>query len=743
MLRILKHMKPHAGAMILIIGLLFVQAISDLSLPDYMAKIINVGIQQEGIEGAVPKVIRKTELDKVTLFMTDADKDTVMSGYKLLEADKLDEKSLSDYKKKYPLITEAPLYELDDLTEEALQKLNDIMGKPILVVSAISKFGLAGLTGGGTGMPALPAGVDPYALIAMLPAEQKGMILTKMDERFASMPSSIVTQSAPLYIKAEYDAIGIDTAKAQLSYIMKAGANMLLVALISMAAAVIVGYLGARVAASVSSSLRASVFGRVVDFSSAEMDRFSTASLITRTTNDVQQIQMLIMMLFRIVIYAPILGIGGVIKVLNTDTNMSWIIVLAVGVISVIVLLLFIFAIPLFKKVQGRIDKLNLVTREALTGLPVIRAFSKQRHEEARFDAVNRDLTRINLLVNRMLGLMMPLMMLMMNAIAILIVWTGAHQIDLGNMQVGSMMAFIQYSMQIIMAFLMISIVSIMVPRASVSIVRVDEVLGTETSVKDPASPIAPPATVGSVEFKDVAFKYPDAEDYVLCNISFKAEPGRTTAIVGGTGSGKSTLINLIPRFFDVTEGQILLDGIDIRRMSMHELRDRIGYVPQKGILFSGTIGTNLRYGREEATEQDLIDAASTAQALDFISDRPDGFGSEISQGGTNVSGGQKQRLSIARALVKKPGIYIFDDTFSALDFKTDAALRRALSAKTGAATILIVAQRIGTIMNADKIVVLDEGEIVGIGRHEELMRDCEVYKQIALSQLSPEELSR
>ncbi len=742
MLRILKHMKPHAGAIILIIALLFVQAISDLSLPDYMAKIINIGIQQEGIEGAVPKVIRKAELDKITLFMDDADKDTVMSSYRLLEADKLDEESLSDYKKKYPLITDAPLYELEDLTEEALQKLNDIMGRPILVVSAIGKFGLSSLTGG-TAMPALPPGVDPYALIAMLPAEQKSMILTKMDERFASMPSSIVTQSAPLYIKAEYDAIGIDTAKAQLSYIMKAGVNMLLVALVSMAAAVIVGYLGARVAASVSSSLRAAVFGRVVDFSSAEMDRFSTASLITRTTNDVQQIQMLIMMLFRIVIYAPILGIGGVIKVLNTDTNMSWIIMLAVGIISVIVLLLFVFAIPLFKKVQGKIDKLNLVTREALTGLSVIRAFSKQKHEEARFDAVNRDLTRINLFVNRMLGLMMPDMMLMMNAIAILIVWTGAHQIDLGNMQVGSMMAFIQYSMQIIMAFLMISIVSIMVPRASVSIGRIDEVLGTETSVKDPEAPMTPPAAVGSVEFKDVAFKYPDAEDYVLCNISFKAEPGRTTAIVGGTGSGKSTLINLIPRFFDVTEGQILLDGLDIRRMSMHELRERIGYVPQKGVLFSGTIGTNLRYGREDASEQDLTEAASTAQALDFISDRPEGFDSEISQGGTNVSGGQKQRLSIARALVKKPGIYIFDDTFSALDFKTDAALRKALAAKTGGATILIVAQRIGTIMNADKIVVLDEGEIVGIGRHEELMKDCEVYRQIALSQLSPEELSR
>jgi len=742
MLRMLRYLKPHTAVIILIVTLLFVQATTDLSLPDYMAKIINVGIQQQGIESPVPRAIRKSEMDKVTLFMTEEAKAAVLSAYVLLDPSSMDEGTLSGFARKYPAAKNEQVYELKGLDEDGMKALEAAMGKPMLVVAAIDKAGVMGL-GGAAAMPGLPPGMDPYALMAMIPEGQKAAILSMIEQRFAAMPSSVVAQSAPLYIKTEYDALGIDTAKEQLDYIIAAGFRMLLVALVSMAAAVAVGYFGARVAASLSMALRADVFGKVVEFSNAEMDKFSTASLITRTTNDVQQVQMLVMMLFRIVIYAPILGIGGVIKVLNTDTGMSWIIVLAVGVISVVVLLLFIFAIPLFKKVQGMIDKLNLVTREALTGLAVIRAFSKQRHEEARFDKVNRDLTRISLLVNRMMGVMMPLMMLMMNGIAILIVWVGAHRIDEGTIQIGSMMAFIQYSMQIIMAFLMISIVSIMIPRASVSISRVDEVLGTSVTVKDPEKPVVPPEKTGRVVFEDVAFKYPDAEDYVLCGVNFSAEPGQTTAIVGGTGSGKSTLVNLIPRFFDVTEGRITVDGVDIRQMSQHELRDRIGYVPQRGVLFSGTVESNLRYGRQEASDAELAEAAETAQALDFINERPEGFRSEISQGGTNVSGGQKQRLSIARALVKKPGIYIFDDTFSALDFKTDAALRRALGAKTAGATMLIVAQRIGTVMHADKIVVLDEGEVVGIGRHEELMKGCEVYRQIALSQLSAEELQR
>ncbi len=449
-------------------------------------------------------------------------------------------------------------------------------------------------------------------------------------------------------------------------------------------------------------------------------------------------------MLFRIIIYAPILGVGGVLKVLRTDTGMSWIIAAAVAVISVFVLILFIFAMPKFKKAQKLVDKLNLVTREALTGLPVIRAFSKQRHEEGRFDSVNRDLTATNLFVNRVMGMMFPVMMLLMNGVVILIVWIGAHGIDEGTLQVGDMMAFIQYTMQIIMSFLMITAVSIMIPRASVSLQRVSEVLKTDFSIKDPKHPVKMDGRVrGKVEFRDVCFKYPDAEECMLSKVNFVAEPGKVTAVVGGTGSGKSTLINLIPRFFDATEGQVLIDGVDIKNMSQHDLRERIGYVPQKGVLFSGTIESNLRYGRDDATEDELKDAAETAQALDFILEKAEGFSSEIAQGGTNVSGGQKQRLSIARALVKKPEIYIFDDTFSALDFKTDAMLRRALAKKTDGATMLIVAQRIGTIMHADKIIVLDEGEVVGIGRHEDLLKDCEVYRQIATSQLSAEELAR
>ena len=744
MLRILKYMKPHALKIIIIVALLFVQANSDLALPDYMARIINIGIQQEGIENAVPKAIRKAELDKAALFMSGESKDYVLSFYNLLDKAAMSSDELADFTKRYPLINDVPLYELKATTEEEMDKLNTTLGRPLLVMAMINKGGLASLATPGTSLPPIPPGIDPYMLIGMMPEAQRAGMIAQMDERFAAMPPSIITQSAPLFIKGEYEAIGIDVAKAQTDYIIKAGLNMLLIAMISMLAAVIVGYLGAQVAASLSRSLRADVFGKVVAFSNVEMDKYSTASLITRTTNDIQQIQMLTMMLFRIVIYAPILGIGGVIKVMNTDTNMSWIIVLAVSVISVVVLTLFLVAMPKFKKVQKLIDKLNLVTREALTGLPVIRAFSKQKHEEARFDSVNKDLTGTSLFVNRMMGVMMPVMMLMMNGIAILIVWVGAHQIDEGGMQIGSMMAFIQYSMQIIMAFLMISAVSIMIPRASVSLQRVGEVLRTDVSIKDDPSPVKLDGKIkGKVEFRDVSFKYPDAEDYVLCGINFTAEPGKTTAVVGGTGSGKSTLVNLIPRFFDVTEGEVLIDGVDIRRMSQHDLRERIGYVPQRGILFSGTIDSNLRYGREEATAEELIEAAETAQAIDFIKEKPEGFGSEISQGGTNVSGGQKQRLSIARALVKKPEIYIFDDTFSALDFRTDAELRKALAKKTGGATILIVAQRIGTIMHADKIVVLDEGEVVGVGKHEDLILSCEVYRQIALSQLSVEELGR
>jgi len=529
----------------------------------------------------------------------------------------------------------------------------------------------------------------------------------------------------------------------QTNYLLYTGGLMILIALLSMAATVTVGFIGARVAANLGKNLRSKVFSKVIGFSNAELDKFSTASLITRSTNDIQQIQMLMVMLLRVVFYAPILGIGGVIKVLNTETTMAWIIVVAVVAISAVVIVLFTVVMPRFKRVQKLVDRINLVTREILTGMMVIRAFSTERHEEKRFDKANNDLTKNNLFVNRTMALMMPTMMLIMNGITILIVWSGSHSIDAGTMQVGDMMAFIQYTMQIIMAFLMISMVSVMLPRATVSAGRIDEVLSTEYVVKDPVAPIKlEEDKKGFLKFNNVSFKYPNAEENVLSNITFTAMPGETTAFIGSTGSGKSTLINLVPRFYDVTEGEILLDGIDIRKVSQHDLREKIGYVPQKGVLFSGTIESNLKYSGKSITDEDMIKAAEIAQATDFIKGTKESYNTEISQGGTNVSGGQKQRLSIARAIAKKPEVYIFDDSFSALDFKTDATLRAKLKNETKEAVVLIVAQRISSIMDADKIIVLNEGEVVGIGTHRELLKNCDIYKEIASSQLTKEELA-
>ncbi|NLI92755.1 MAG: ABC transporter ATP-binding protein [Peptococcaceae bacterium] len=725
MLKLIKYLKPFTLTVLAIVMLLFIQAICDLSLPDYTSNIVNVGIQQGGIENAVPQAIRKSEMDKIRFFMSQADQTKVLEHYTLLDRDSMSNNMYEENVKDYPKLSEEPIYKLNVSEKSKISELNTIMGKPILIISEMEKNGMGS--------------IDP----AKIPAPQIEAVKKIANDKFAQMPESMITQAAVSYVRKEYGILGLNTDKIQTNYILYSGAVMLLIALLSMASTVVVSFLGARVAAGLSKKLRENVFRKVVSFSSSEFDKFSTASLITRSTNDIQQIQMMMVMLLRIVFYAPILGTGGVIKVLSSDYSMGWIIAVAVAAILALVIVLFSVAIPKFKMIQKLVDRLNLVTREILSGILVIRAFNTQKHEEKKFEAANWDLTKTNLFVSRIMSLMMPMMMLIMNGITLLIVWVGAHQVDQGAMQVGNMMAFIQYAMQIIIAFLMISMVSIMLPRATVSAERIGEVLDAEISVKD-AERLNHFGLnqKGYVEFKNVSFRYPGAEEDVLSGISFTAKPGQTTAFIGSTGSGKTTLINLIPRFYDATGGEILVDGTDIKTVSQQELREKIGYVPQKAILFSGTIKSNLKYGVEDAAESELNKAAVIAQAIDFIRSKDEGFGANISQGGANVSGGQKQRLSIARALVKKPEIFIFDDSFSALDFKTEAALRKALKAETTDSTILVVAQRISTIMNADQIIVLDEGKIVGKGKHQELMENCEVYQQIALSQLSKEELA-
>ncbi|MFR4997222.1 MAG: ABC transporter ATP-binding protein [Clostridium paraputrificum] len=737
MLKLLKYLKKSIVPILVIVLFLIGQAICDLSLPDYTSKVVNVGIQQGGIENPVPDVIRATEMDKLMLFMNESDKDIVLSNYNYLDKASLSDKDLT---------VDEPIYELNTKDKIIIEELSSIFGKPMLVVEGfendseqtkkIKEEMLANLP------PQMIQNGDVFEVFSLMPKENLSEMRKTIDEMFSAMPDSIITQSAISYVKGEYKSLGIDTDKLQTNYMFLAGAKMLGIALLSAIATIVVGFLGARVAATLGKNLRSKVFKKVMSFSNTEMDKFSTASLITRSTNDIQQVQMLMVMMLRVVIYSPIIAIGGIIKVTKTNTSMTWIIAVAVLAILSLVMILFIVVMPKFKVVQKLVDRVNLVTREILTGIPVIRAFSTQKYEEKRFDKANLDLTKTNIFVNRVMACMMPAMMLVMNGISVLITWNGAHGVDSGAMQVGDMMAFIQYTMQIIMSFLMISAISIILPRAAVCVQRVDEVISTDLVIKDKEQTESFKADKkGYVEFNNVSFRYPNAEEDVLSNISFVAKPGETTAFIGSTGSGKSTLINLIPRFYDVTEGSIKVNGVDVRNTSQHDLRQKIGYVPQKGILFSGTIDSNLRYGREEATDVEIVRAAEIAQAIDFISSKPERFETEISQGGTNVSGGQKQRLSIARAIAKNPEIYIFDDSFSALDFKTDSALRKALKQETSDSTVLIVAQRVSTILHADQIIVLDEGKVVGKGTHNELLKNCEVYKQIALSQLSKEEL--
>ncbi|GAA0774027.1 ABC transporter ATP-binding protein [Clostridium subterminale] len=751
MFKLIKYLKNSVVPIIMIIGLLIVQAVCDLSLPDYTSNIVNVGIQQGGVENVTPEVIRKSQLEKLELFISEEDKIEIKSNYTLLDKDSLSDEEYNKYVKKYPALENESVYKLTakKKDKETIEKLNGIFAKPMLVVQGFesdseeSKAMKAAIIAQFPPNMGIDENADILEVMSQLPQEQLDAMMKDIDKNFENLPNTMIDQAAISYVKDEYNSIGMNIDKMQTNYLLYTGGLMVLIALLSMAATVAVGFIGARVAASLGKNLRSKVFSKVIGFSNAELDKFSTASLITRSTNDIQQIQTLMVMLLRVVFYAPILGIGGVIKVLNTETSMAWIIVVAVVAISAVVIVLFTTVMPRFKRVQKLVDRVNLVTREILTGMMVIRAFSTERHEEKRFDKANGDLTKNNLFVNRTMALMMPTMMLIMNAITILIVWNGSHSIDAGTMQVGDMMAFIQYTMQIIMAFLMISMVSVMLPRAAVSAGRIDEVLSTEYIVKDPVEPVKfVEANKGNLKFNNVSFKYPNAEENVLSNITFTARPGETTAFIGSTGSGKSTLINLIPRFYDVTEGEILLDGIDIRKVSQHKLREKIGYVPQKGVLFSGTIESNLKYAGDNITDENMIKAAEISQATDFITGTKDSYNTEISQGGTNVSGGQKQRLSIARAIAKNPDVYIFDDSFSALDFKTDAALRKALNKETMESTVLIVAQRISTILHAEQIIVLDEGRIAGIGTHKELMKTCDVYKEIALSQLSKEELA-
>lgn len=742
MVRIIKHLCKYWYSVLIVIALLFVQAACDLSLPEYTSRIVNTGIQEGGIEDNTPEAITKESFEDILLFLNERDSQFVQNQYEVVSKKDATEEQLESY----PTVEKKDIYVLKDISKENHEKLNQLLQKPLTYLLLFSGDTEEGARIEQHIISKLPEQLSSIPdltvmkLLEMMPQEQRQEMMKQLNQKMKDMPDTMLEQSAIQFVKTEYQRLGMDTDRIQTNYIFVSGLKMLGLALISMFATVMVGFLGSRIAARLARDLRNQVFKKVVDFSESEMKQFSTASLITRSTNDIQQVQMLLVFLLRTIFYAPIIAIGGVVKVLATGTGMAWIIAVAVMAIATLVIILFAIAMPKFKRVQKLIDRLNLVTREILTGLPVIRAFAKEKHEEARFDKANKDLKNNQLFIIRVMATMMPLMMFTMNAIAVLIVWEAAKGIDSGVMQVGDMMAFIQYTMQIIMSFLMISIVSIMLPRAIVSIGRIDEVLKTPFTILNPKQK-KETTEVGTVEFKDVSFRYPDSDGYMLHHINFKANKGETVAFIGSTGSGKSTLINLIPRFFEATKGEVLVDGVNVKDLDQKDLRDKIGYVPQTGVLFSGTIASNLRYGKEDASDKEIQEALDIAQASEFVSKLPKGTENPISQGGTNVSGGQKQRLSIARAVIKKPEIYIFDDSFSALDFKTDAALRKALREKTKGSTMLIVAQRISTIMNADKIVVLDDGNVVGTGTHQELLKSCDVYREIALSQLSKEEL--
>ena len=735
MRKLFQFLKPYAPRVLLILCVLVVQAYCDLSLPTYTSNIVNVGIQQSGIDEEIPENISEEEMNRLLLFVSEDDRQDIQDAYEkssesfdydgevltLKDSVKSDNEKLDALTEemKLPMMLTAGFENGSDTTKQMEGQLKEQMSQ----VPGIEKMSV-------------------FDIFGMMDDTQRAAIVDKITEQMDKMPDSILDQAAISYVKSTYEQIGLDTGHMSTVYILKTGAKMLGLAALGMAASILACLMASRVGAKVGRGLRRDTFRKVIGFSNAEFDKFSTASLITRSTNDIQQIQLLTVMILRMVLYAPIMAIGGILKVSKTNVDMFWIIGLAVLLIVMVVAVLFIVVMPKFKIVQNMVDKLNLVSREILTGLPVIRAFHTEKHEEERFDKANKDLTKLNLSVNRAMTFMMPTMMLVMNGITVLIVWVGGHSINDGAMQVGDMMAFIQYAMQIIMSFLMICMISVMLPRAAVSAERVDKVLKSETKIHDPKEPKTLPKNgKGEVAFEHVSFHYPGAEEDVLHDITFTAKPGETTAFIGSTGCGKSTLVNLIPRFYDVTEGKITIDGQDVRDLTQHELRDKLGYVPQKGVLFSGNIASNIMFGNPAGSEQEMTEAAQIAQAVEFIDTKPERYKSPISQGGANVSGGQKQRLSIARAIAKHPDVYIFDDSFSALDYKTDTVLRSALKEKTTDSVVLIVAQRISTILHAEQIIVLDDGKIVGKGTHEELLKTCDAYYQIAASQLSESEL--
>lgn len=690
-MKVFKPLKKMILYLSLAILLLVIQAICELNLPSYTSNIINIGIGNKGIESTFPTVLREQEMSKILVNVNHKDEKKILNNYNLISLTSISKKEYLSYKNKYPIIDNENIYLYNNKVD-----ISNVMGD---------------------------------AIFNYLNQDKK-------------IDMSLKNASILNYIENEYKIVGVDTAKIQSNYIFKTGLIMVLITLLCMVASIGVSYLSSRIASKYAKELRSNVFSKILTFSTVDMKKFGTSSLITRTTNDINRVQMLIIMFLRIVVYAPIMGVGAILKVLNSNASLTWIIGLGIVCIVSLMLTLLFIALPKFEVVQKLIDKLNLTTREIVTGIPVIRAFSNQRYEEKRFDKVNRDLEKTNLFVERLMSLINPMISLVMNGVTLLILWEGAKKIDIGVINFGDVFALIQYAMQIIASFIMLSMVSIMIPRAMVSIRRISEILNYNVSIKDGEEAKDIKEVEGLIEFKNVSFKYPNAKEEVLSNINFTAEVGKTTAIIGSTGSGKSTLVNLLPRLYDVTSGEIKLDGVDIKNIKLHDLRNNIGYIAQKGVLFSGTIKSNIKYGNSSISDKQMIFASNVALADEFINSKEGGYNYKIAQGGTNVSGGQKQRLSIARAIAKKPKVYIFDDSFSALDFKTDAKLRKNIKEKLGNVTTLIVAQRISTIMHADKIVVLENGKVVGIGTHKELMKKCKVYKEIATSQLSKEELA-